>query len=464
MSWGTDETVGSWEGVSNNITWSNGLVAEALFDSNHDMQGEITKQSFGALWAYIEDFSIHHSLFARCNSRNPAYGKTYGTVDHRYNYVHQSTNTIELQSEGGKIPCAKYNLVGNLNRFTGVNRNGAQLSRAPNRPFCLYVKGNIGAERQMASQPEEAFVGGGVNSADRVASEFVSAPHDAPPVTRNPFGGTPHPLNDDVRQYTLKHAGNTKPMRDDDDLRLFSEISVDRGSPLVNEPPNGKPQLPMGTARPDSDGDGLPDSVEASFGLSNSVVDSQRIDPATGYAFIELWANGPELLGDEYIAPAVQTVTQTPKPAPTTTKVTPKPVPAVTPKPVPAVTPKPVPAVTPKPTPIDVGCRFLIKWAAQPSANDAKLSCKQGALELSSFQASYDDTGIHITATVVGDSTYKATHDTNGDLWEDDSLEIIFNLVKPPKDVLVPGVYKLMISRSGKVNHCDGFCKTTKKN
>jgi hypothetical protein len=98
VSWGTDETVGSWEPGSFNITWSNGLVAEALWNSNHDMQGQITQQAFGALWGYVGRMSHHHSMYARCNSRNPAYGENLGIVDHRYNYIYSATNPTSINT------------------------------------------------------------------------------------------------------------------------------------------------------------------------------------------------------------------------------------------------------------------------------------------------------------------------------------------------------------------------------
>jgi hypothetical protein len=231
-------------------------------------------------------------------------------------------------------------------------------------------------------------------------AEFQSTPHDAPPITRNPFGRTPSATLSDIKDYVFKHAGCTKPVRDDDvsdsdcwkiendrdyetkqDLRLFGDLEANRGPDLIDEPPNGIPQLPRGTPRPDQDNDGIPDSAESGLGRALAVADSAAIDAATGYAYIELWANSLELLGDEYIAPAVSSVTtrSTPKPTTTTTKA------AVTPKP--TTTPKP--ATTTTTTAVDPNL-FTIAWRAAPIASDTTLRCTTPDQAKLALQVTYD--------------------------------------------------------------------------
>ena len=75
VSWATDENIGSYFSAKN-ITWSNSLTSEALYDSNHEDDpsgnpGVTEPHSMGTLWAYVGQLSIHHTMFARNIGRNP---------------------------------------------------------------------------------------------------------------------------------------------------------------------------------------------------------------------------------------------------------------------------------------------------------------------------------------------------------------------------------------------------------
>ena len=75
VSWATDENIGSYFSAKN-ITWSNSLTSEALYDSNHEDDpsgnpGVTEPHSMGTLWAYVGQLSIHHTMFARNVGRNP---------------------------------------------------------------------------------------------------------------------------------------------------------------------------------------------------------------------------------------------------------------------------------------------------------------------------------------------------------------------------------------------------------
>ena len=183
----------------------------------------------------------------------------------------------------------------------------------------------------------------------------------------------------------------------------------------------------------------MPDSVEASFGLKANEADSHRIDAATGYAYIELWANGKDLLGDEYVAPIVSTG-QTPAVTPSTTKST------VAPTQTPAST-------TPAPSP----STFEFQWGAAPSSSNPKLACTTASRAKMSFQATFDDAGIHIAAAITGDSTVFTPNDNNGKLYQDDALEMIFDVAKTGEQSLTPGSYKIMVSRAGKVRASEAY-------
>ena len=62
-------------------------------------------------------------------------------------------------------------------------------------------------------------------------------------------------------------------------------ISDETASPV-----NGPGEIDGGTAAVDTDGDGIPDDVEAELGTDPATDDSMELD-ASGYTYLEVWAN-----------------------------------------------------------------------------------------------------------------------------------------------------------------------------
>ena len=74
VSWSTDENIGCND--AQNITFSNSITSEALYDSNHEDDpsgnpGVVVPHSMGALFSLPSQLSIHHTMFARNVGRNP---------------------------------------------------------------------------------------------------------------------------------------------------------------------------------------------------------------------------------------------------------------------------------------------------------------------------------------------------------------------------------------------------------
>jgi hypothetical protein len=65
----------------------------------------------------------------------------------------------------------------------------------------------------------------------------------------------------------------------------------------------GPGDLDPGTTPTDTDGDGLPDEVEAELGTDPSVNDSMELD-SSGYTYLEVWANS--LVPSSYAAQKVK--------------------------------------------------------------------------------------------------------------------------------------------------------------
>ena len=99
--------------------------------------------------------------------------------------------------------------------------------------------------------------------------------------------------------WILENVGPTLPVRDEVDQYIIDELAS-YGSKGTKNGISSESQLPhrgtgtiSGGVKPlDTDGDGIPDSWETANGLNpNDASDAAKIDPATGYAWIELYAN-----------------------------------------------------------------------------------------------------------------------------------------------------------------------------
>jgi hypothetical protein len=97
-----------------------------------------------------------------------------------------------------------------------------------------------------------------------------------------------------VVELTIKPVGASL-VRDSIDTRLISELQSygTTGELITDEiasPMSGPGTIAPGTVALDTDGDGIPDSVEVQMGTDPKVADSINIG-ASGYTNIETWAN-----------------------------------------------------------------------------------------------------------------------------------------------------------------------------
>ena len=180
--------------------------------------------------------------------------------------------------------------------------------------------------------------------------------------------------------------------------------------------------------------------------MNENVADSAGIDTATGYAFIELWANSVDLLGDEYFAPDGQpapvptTMTTAANPVPTTTLVTTQT----------TMTTKTLSTSTTKQTTATSTLTdYLIQWAADASTGQA-LQCSVSTGASLTASVTYDTVGVHVSATIVADASYFAPGDDGGALYTGDNIELIFDITKSAA-TLTAGVFKVVLNRAGKV-------------
>jgi hypothetical protein len=117
----------------------------------------------------------------------------------------------------------------------------------------------------------------------RVSSEAVgrvSTPFAAAPVTTTSAAA--------AYEQVLADAGASR-VRDAVDQRLVEEVRSGTGS--IKDATGGYPVLAAGSAPTDSDGDGMPDSFEASHGTNPSAPDATGDANGNGYDNIEDWFN-----------------------------------------------------------------------------------------------------------------------------------------------------------------------------
>jgi len=306
VSWAVDENINSWGGASN-ITLSNSLSAEALYDSSH----EKGPHSMGLLFGDGRDCSVVRSLFAKNVGRNPQMSLVTG-IEVVNNLIASTTNTITVSNPEYPpgtvfdVAATEVNIVGNLLHHHS-SRNGVLVSLSDN-PYKLYVKDNIGCQRTSTTQPETDIVGNSINSDDPPANFYVSVPNNLPTRTLDEGNLLTH---DQVEAHVLAHSGCTRPVRDAVDIRLVADVAAGGDLGRIDDPSDvgGWPNLAAGTPRTDTDGDGIPDDFEAKLGTSPSNAADGAIVTASGYTNLELWLNSADLLGDEYVetpgAPAV---------------------------------------------------------------------------------------------------------------------------------------------------------------
>jgi hypothetical protein len=299
VSWAIDENLNSW-GAASNITLSNCISSEALYDSSH----EKGPHSMGLLFGDGRNASVVRSLFSRNVGRNPRMDLITG-IEVVNNLIVSTTNTIEIghneypPESVFDVDATEVNVVGN--RFLHYSsRNGVLVGGVEDNPYRIYVKDNIGCQRTSTSQPETDIVGNSVNSGDPPANYYTTTPNDFP--TRTLDEGTVF-AHDAVQAHVLAHAGCTRPTRDAVDDRVIADVLKMTNLGRVDDPSDvgGWPTLAAGTPRTDTDGDGIPDAFETSLGTSPTDGADGAIVTASGYSNLELWLNSAELLGDEYV-------------------------------------------------------------------------------------------------------------------------------------------------------------------
>jgi pectate lyase len=279
ISWSIDKNLMVWTrenefgSALHDVTIQWCISSEALYSSFHP-KGD--HHAMGMSLSVVRNISVHHNLIAHCNARNPQFAKFTegeGINNVVYNWTSYAT---EIQTG------AKVNLIGNYYK-AGKNmpRRSKEINVEAGGPrygdIAVYVKGNIGPNRTTDGEDEWSLVN--VDPAFKSATPVI-------------------PLSGVVSQpaaeaYRLVVAGAGAFPRDAVDQRVVADVENESGKGIASQVDiGGWPMLSTGTARPDSDGDGMPDEWESLSGLNpRDDSDASRDSNGDGYTNIEEYIN-----------------------------------------------------------------------------------------------------------------------------------------------------------------------------
>ncbi len=240
--------------------------------------------------------SFHHNLLAHNQDRNPRISGIVGA---------EVVNNVIYNWGGGPVKISDHeNVVHVLNNYFKPGVDSAdrdiQFTNGGIDPGTrIHVSGNyvdpiLGETRNVDSNEARD-----TDSENDVIVRYAPGWSDAtPPGYRALVEQFDSPLStvhsaQDAYTNVLDDVGATLPFHDSVDARILSEVVSRTGSIIDSQDERGGwPVYNAGTPLTDSDGDGMPDSWEASQGLNSAVDDSALDVDGDGYTNIENYING----------------------------------------------------------------------------------------------------------------------------------------------------------------------------
>jgi hypothetical protein len=269
ISWAVDENISVWHGGIRDITISNTIISEALYNSIHPKG----PHSMGAIIGPdISNVTFFGNLFAHNNERNP---RLQGSNTEVINNVVYNRGKWDIDIGGGSKP---QNIVVVGNHF---KRGPSYISNA----FPISMR-------------NYTVAGTRVYAKDNIGNSYTSGSLcDTPSflVNSSPFtsSGVPVKSASTVFDWVLANAGANPANPDPVDARVIKETRNGTGRRIDKvSDVGGWPVLAAGTPPVDSDGDGMPDSWEAARGLNpNYSGDANSDHNNDGYTNIEEYIN-----------------------------------------------------------------------------------------------------------------------------------------------------------------------------
>lgn len=323
ISWGADENADIWYD-SNNITISNNIISEGLFENGSNDKGPTSR---GLLIGSknSHSISIHHNLFAHNHQRNPLVAAD-GVVDVVNNLVYHWTSRAAAQDSrhvGLKVNWVKNKFIAKTNnryfvavknrlnvitnykfeilknkfeeeQTSSVGWGDILLTYKDHKPQA-YFEGNIGFNRKNNNQPEWKIANTGYKERYKPDLNFHTTKRfNAPAITE---------VNaNNLKKDLSNHVGASLPKRDVVDRRIIDQLHSNTGliidcvDPITDGSPlqcklnaGGWPEFTKSLPVVDSDNDGIPDSFEMKLNTNPNFFDSILDSDKNGYTNLEEW-------------------------------------------------------------------------------------------------------------------------------------------------------------------------------
>ncbi len=270
ISWAIDENIGMAGRLTDpleNVTIQNCIISEALNSSHHD-KGAHSKGALIGLNA--QKITFYQNLLAHNSERNirSGGGNSFEMIN---NVVYNFGYASGISS--GNV----FAVIGNY------YKSGADGAKSSNPQMIDYITDSDYSLNTTKSYiSDNVFVVPG-NSVEYDAT-YNSVMQSSPPISSNIVATGPAVALEDV----LGNSGAKVPHVDAVDERILSEFRNGTGRIIdTQEEVGGFPDLALGTARVDSDNDGMPDSWEIANGFNPDVDDSAGDSDDNGYTNIE---------------------------------------------------------------------------------------------------------------------------------------------------------------------------------
>jgi hypothetical protein len=273
VSWATDETL-SVIHAATAVTVQRCLIAESLNRSVHHKGAH----GYGTLITATGDVSIHHSVYAFHESRNPRPKDV--RLDFRHNLVvgwgdqpgYTYEDFLQMNHVGNGFEPRAYSTTPEC----AFNVGGANAR--------IYAAGNLRLDAP-AGWDDEGLCASRGYGPEIFEAVRVGTPFPAPAVTPTPV--------EDLKAELSATVGATRPVRDAVDRRVLGLIERGEGGIIDSQADvGGWPALASADPPADDDADGMPDAWERAHGLDPSDGDDHRADAdGDGYTNLEEWLN-----------------------------------------------------------------------------------------------------------------------------------------------------------------------------
>ncbi|KAJ4352078.1 uncharacterized protein N0V89_007424 [Didymosphaeria variabile] len=268
VTWGRDETFSISGSEVGNITIQNSIIGQGL--ETHSCGGLIQT-------ALGNGISLFRNLYIDNKTRNP---KVKGTNDFTNNVVYN------WGGGGGYI-------AGDSAGESNAHIIGNYFISGPSTSVTAFTRGNAEFKAYVEKNFYDSDKNGALNGVELGAS---SSNYGGVAIQTSKFN-FPAPTKifsaADALTYVTSKAGASL-VRDEVDTTLFTQVQSwgKSGATISDEATMGGVGTINGGTKPtDTDGDGIPDSVETQFGFDISSNDAMQDKDGNGYVNIEDWAN-----------------------------------------------------------------------------------------------------------------------------------------------------------------------------